>query len=44
LSSFWIPFRVSFLGMVIAFWLGSFMVTHNPRFPITRVTALTNGK
>lgn len=38
---FYFTFTVNFLGLVLALWLGLYLVTRNSRYPIAWLTALT---
>ena len=38
---YWITFAVNFLGLVLALWLGLYLVTRSPRYLIAWLTALT---
>lgn len=36
-----LTFAINFVGLVLALWLGLYLVTRNPRYPIAWLTALT---
>jgi hypothetical protein len=38
---YWITFGVSYLGLIAALWLGLYLVTRSPKYPIAWLTALT---
>lgn len=38
---YWITYGVNYLGLILALWLGLYLVSRNPRFPIAWLTALT---
>jgi hypothetical protein len=38
---YWLTFGVSYLGLIAALWLGLYLVTRSPKYPIAWLTALT---
>ena len=38
---YFLTFAINFLGLVLALWLGLYLVTRNPKYPIAWLTALT---
>jgi hypothetical protein len=38
---YYLTFAINFSGLVLALWLGLYLVTRNPRYPIAWLTALT---
>jgi hypothetical protein len=38
---FWITFIINFVGLILALWLGLYLVTRNPRYLIAWLTSLT---
>lgn len=40
LNLYWVTLAVNFAGMVLSLWLGLYLVTRNPKYPIAWMTAL----
>ena len=38
---YWLTFAVNLLGLVLALWLGLYLVTRSPKYPIAWLSALT---